>query len=74
MATESATYSSTYVDPASAPTVVGNTDDAAFAAAAHDGRNERLSARLQDGHDVLITEFCGSGYGELGMHGRLSQS
>ena len=53
MATESATYSSTYVDPASAPTVVGNTDDAAFVAAAHDGRNERLSARLQDGPDVL---------------------
>ena len=53
MATESTTYSSTFVDPASAPTVVGNTDDAAFVAAAHDGRNERLSARLQDGPDVL---------------------
>ena len=58
MATESTTYSSTYVDPASAPTVVGNTDDAAFVAAAHDGRNERLSARLQDGPDVL--RKCGT--------------
>ena len=56
MATESTMYSSTYVDLASAPTVVGDTDDAAFVAAAHDGQNERLSARLQDGHTVLYRD------------------
>ena len=45
---------STHVDPASGPTVVGDTDRAAFVAAAHDGQQSTSARMLQDDPHVLV--------------------